>query len=97
MEDSCFGMFLFPTSARISLCQIWSQSPVNLCFCLFFPAMMSHPPIPITELSDHIERLKGNDNFLFSQEYEVSNDETVKLNKYLGSLYQLCCCSSLLE
>ncbi|XP_071850013.1 receptor-type tyrosine-protein phosphatase delta-like isoform X2 [Apostichopus japonicus] len=34
------------------------------------PAMMSHPPIPITELSDHIERLKGNDNFLFSQEYE---------------------------
>lgn len=34
------------------------------------PAMMSHPPIPITELSDHIERLKANDNLLFSQEYE---------------------------
>lgn len=34
------------------------------------PAMMSHPPIPLTELTNHIERLKANDNLLFSQEYE---------------------------
>ncbi|XP_035214536.1 tyrosine-protein phosphatase Lar-like [Stegodyphus dumicola] len=34
------------------------------------PAMMSHPPIPVSELSNHIERLKANDNILFSQEYE---------------------------
>ncbi|XP_071800264.1 receptor-type tyrosine-protein phosphatase F-like isoform X1 [Asterias amurensis] len=34
------------------------------------PAMMSHPPIPVMELSDHIERLKSNENLLFSQEYE---------------------------
>uniref|UniRef100_A0A8B9E966 Receptor-type tyrosine-protein phosphatase S n=1 Tax=Anser cygnoides TaxID=8845 RepID=A0A8B9E966_ANSCY len=30
-----------------------------------------HPPIPILELADHIERLKANDNLKFSQEYEV--------------------------
>uniref|UniRef100_A0A8C6Z1Z1 Receptor-type tyrosine-protein phosphatase S n=1 Tax=Nothoprocta perdicaria TaxID=30464 RepID=A0A8C6Z1Z1_NOTPE len=29
-----------------------------------------HPPIPILELADHIERLKANDNLKFSQEYE---------------------------
>ncbi|CAG9761325.1 unnamed protein product [Ceutorhynchus assimilis] len=34
------------------------------------PAMMSHPPIPVSELANHIERLKANDNLKFSQEYE---------------------------
>lgn len=34
------------------------------------PAMISHPPIPISELANHIERLKANDNSKFSQEYE---------------------------
>ncbi|XP_047503818.1 tyrosine-protein phosphatase Lar isoform X5 [Pieris napi] len=34
------------------------------------PAMISHPPIPISELSEHIDRLKSNDNLKFSQEYE---------------------------
>ncbi|XP_078252047.1 receptor-type tyrosine-protein phosphatase delta-like isoform X22 [Rhinoraja longicauda] len=34
------------------------------------PGMASHPPIPISELADHIERLKANDNLKFSQEYE---------------------------
>ncbi|XP_036372832.1 receptor-type tyrosine-protein phosphatase delta-like isoform X23 [Megalops cyprinoides] len=34
------------------------------------PGMASHPPIPITELADHLERLKANDNLKFSQEYE---------------------------
>uniref|UniRef100_A0A1B6E7X3 protein-tyrosine-phosphatase n=1 Tax=Clastoptera arizonana TaxID=38151 RepID=A0A1B6E7X3_9HEMI len=34
------------------------------------PGMISHPPIPITELSNHIDRLKANDNLKFSQEYE---------------------------
>ncbi|XP_061940956.1 tyrosine-protein phosphatase Lar isoform X6 [Apis cerana] len=34
------------------------------------PGMVSHPPIPITELGNHIERLKANDNLKFSQEYE---------------------------
>uniref|UniRef100_A0A674KD78 Receptor-type tyrosine-protein phosphatase S n=1 Tax=Terrapene triunguis TaxID=2587831 RepID=A0A674KD78_9SAUR len=35
-----------------------------------FVSMASHPPIPILELADHIERLKANDNLKFSQEYE---------------------------
>ncbi|XP_068460937.1 receptor-type tyrosine-protein phosphatase S-like isoform X10 [Clinocottus analis] len=34
------------------------------------PGMMSHPTIPISELSEHIELLKANDNLRLSQEYE---------------------------
>jgi len=34
------------------------------------PGMISHPPIPISEFANHIERLKANDNQKFSQEYE---------------------------
>lgn len=34
------------------------------------PGMLNHPPIPVTELVNHIERLKANDNMKFSQEYE---------------------------
>lgn len=34
------------------------------------PGMISHPPIPISELANHIERLKAGDNLKFSQEYE---------------------------
>ncbi|XP_011484984.1 receptor-type tyrosine-protein phosphatase S isoform X10 [Oryzias latipes] len=34
------------------------------------PGMMSHPPIPIGELAEHIELLKANDNLRLSQEYE---------------------------
>uniref|UniRef100_A0AAV2JVR3 protein-tyrosine-phosphatase n=1 Tax=Knipowitschia caucasica TaxID=637954 RepID=A0AAV2JVR3_KNICA len=34
------------------------------------PGMMSHPPIPVTELAEHIELLKANDNLRLSQEYE---------------------------
>jgi receptor-type tyrosine-protein phosphatase F len=56
--------------------------------------MMSHPPIPITELEAHIERLRSNEGALFSQEYEsiepgqqftweMSNRETNKAkNRY---------------
>ncbi|KAM9461795.1 receptor-type tyrosine-protein phosphatase S isoform 7-T9 [Clarias gariepinus] len=34
------------------------------------PGMMNHPPIPITELAEHTELLKANDNLKLSQEYE---------------------------
>ncbi|KAM9819447.1 receptor-type tyrosine-protein phosphatase delta-like isoform 13-T13 [Syngnathus typhle] len=34
------------------------------------PGMASHPPVPVSELADNIERLKANDNLKFSQEYE---------------------------
>lgn len=34
------------------------------------PGMISHPPIPISDFANHIERLKASDNLKFSQEYE---------------------------
>jgi len=34
------------------------------------PAMMNHPPIPVTELENHIENLKASDGQKFSAEYE---------------------------
>ncbi|XP_026017683.1 receptor-type tyrosine-protein phosphatase S isoform X24 [Astatotilapia calliptera] len=37
---------------------------------LHLSSMASHPPIPVMELADHLERLKANDNLKFSQEYE---------------------------
>ncbi|XP_058490424.1 receptor-type tyrosine-protein phosphatase F isoform X7 [Solea solea] len=38
--------------------------------CPNTPRMREHPPIPVADLSDHIERLKANDGLRFSQEYE---------------------------
>ncbi|CAG5896479.1 unnamed protein product [Menidia menidia] len=38
--------------------------------CPNTPRMREHPPIPVVDLADHIERLKANDNLRFSQEYE---------------------------
>ncbi|KAF3835237.1 hypothetical protein F7725_027795, partial [Dissostichus mawsoni] len=35
-----------------------------------YESMMSHPPIPISELAEHTEVLKANDNLKLSQEYE---------------------------
>ncbi|KAI1290100.1 Tyrosine-protein phosphatase Lar [Halotydeus destructor] len=34
------------------------------------PAMIGHPPVAVTELANHIDRLKASDNYQFSQEYE---------------------------
>ncbi|XP_059098877.1 tyrosine-protein phosphatase Lar-like isoform X3 [Tigriopus californicus] len=34
------------------------------------PGMISHPPIPVSEMDAHIDDLKSNDNLKFSQEYE---------------------------
>ncbi|XP_039623041.1 LOW QUALITY PROTEIN: receptor-type tyrosine-protein phosphatase S [Polypterus senegalus] len=34
------------------------------------PGMLSHPPIPISDLAEHAECLKANDNLKLSQEYE---------------------------
>uniref|UniRef100_A0A8C9U271 Receptor-type tyrosine-protein phosphatase F n=1 Tax=Scleropages formosus TaxID=113540 RepID=A0A8C9U271_SCLFO len=38
--------------------------------CPLHAGMREHPPIPICDLADHIERLKANDGLRFSQEYE---------------------------
>ncbi|XP_024143452.1 receptor-type tyrosine-protein phosphatase delta isoform X23 [Oryzias melastigma] len=43
-----------------------SSHPSNL----HLSSMANHPPIPISEFADHLERLKANDNLKFSQEYE---------------------------
>lgn len=37
-----------------------------------FTGMLSHPPIPIADMAEHMERLKANDSLKLSQEYEVS-------------------------
>nr|XP_057921597.1 receptor-type tyrosine-protein phosphatase delta-like isoform X2 [Doryrhamphus excisus] len=37
---------------------------------LHLSSMVSHPPIPVMDLADHLEHLKANDNLKFSQEYE---------------------------
>uniref|UniRef100_A0A7N8XRH7 protein-tyrosine-phosphatase n=1 Tax=Mastacembelus armatus TaxID=205130 RepID=A0A7N8XRH7_9TELE len=51
------------------------QTPGNTEICIIsdpccHTGMMSHPPIPISELAEHIELLKANDNLRLSQEYE---------------------------
>jgi len=38
-----------------------------MCVCV---AMTSHPPVPISELAAHVERLKANSGARFSAEYE---------------------------
>ncbi|XP_051789248.1 protein tyrosine phosphatase receptor type Fa isoform X9 [Erpetoichthys calabaricus] len=38
--------------------------------CPNISSMREHPPISVTDLADHIERLKANDGLRFSQEYE---------------------------
>jgi len=57
-------------------------------------AMTSHPPVPISELAEHIERLRANNGARFSAEYEsidpgqqltwdvASQDETKPKNRY---------------
>lgn len=48
----------------------WSSA-----FYLWLPAgMMNHPPIPISQLAEHTELLKANDNLRLSQEYEVTDE-----------------------
>ncbi|XP_037092233.1 LOW QUALITY PROTEIN: tyrosine-protein phosphatase Lar-like [Pollicipes pollicipes] len=34
------------------------------------PGMIPHPPVHVSQLADHVEALKANDNSKFSQEYE---------------------------
>ncbi|KAG7259857.1 hypothetical protein CRUP_016163 [Coryphaenoides rupestris] len=46
------------------------------------PGMREHPPISVTDLADHIERLKANDGLRFSQEYEFTwENSNMEVNK----------------
>ncbi|XP_030643528.1 protein tyrosine phosphatase receptor type Db [Chanos chanos] len=60
----------FPSSGKAMSSQ-HPTDPVELRRINFpTPGMASHPPISISELASHIERLKANENLRFSQEYE---------------------------
>lgn len=61
-----------------------ANSPLSLSP---LPGMREHPPIPVVDLADHIERLKANDGLRFSQEYEVR----VGAASVSPSLSTLCC------
>lgn len=45
---------------------------------------MNHPPIPISELAEHTELLKANDNLKLSQEYEVRWPKVQRLKVLLS-------------
>ena len=47
------------------------------------PGMMSHPPVHIAQLAEHVDALKANDNTKFLQEYEVGVDRSQKWRKDL--------------
>ncbi|XP_060934457.1 protein tyrosine phosphatase receptor type Fa isoform X2 [Limanda limanda] len=47
-----------------------TQGSSALSCCPNTPRMREHPPIPVSDLADHIERLGANDGLRFSQEYE---------------------------
>lgn len=49
----------------------------------WWAGMMNHPPIPISELAEHTELLKANDNLKLSQEYEVSWTKVQRLKGLL--------------
>ncbi|CAL8346458.1 unnamed protein product [Merluccius merluccius] len=78
-----FCVLSLSLSLALSLCLSVSVS-MCVCVCLSLslpcppplplhprpPGMREHPPISVSDLADHIERLKANDGLRFSQEYE---------------------------
>ncbi|XP_065149914.1 protein tyrosine phosphatase receptor type Fa isoform X9 [Paramisgurnus dabryanus] len=56
-----------PVEMRRLNYQTQGSSAVN---CPNTPRMREHPPVSVSALADHIERLKANDGLRFSQEYE---------------------------
>lgn len=58
------------------------------------PGMRDHPPIPITDLADNIERLKANDGLKFSQEYEVRHPHPLPPDPGLAPCLLLSCLRS---
>ncbi|KAM4739996.1 protein tyrosine phosphatase receptor type Fa, partial [Anableps anableps] len=57
MKDSLMACITDPVEMRRLKCQTLG--------------MREHPPIPVSDLADHIERLKANDRLLFSQEFQT--------------------------
>ncbi|XP_034147278.1 receptor-type tyrosine-protein phosphatase F isoform X9 [Esox lucius] len=67
VKDSLLGNSTDPVEMRRLNYQTPGPSSPR---CPNTPRMREHPPIPVSELADHIERLKANDSLRFSQEYE---------------------------
>ena len=62
---------VYPLTSIPSTGHLNSSATANTLAGIGGGGVQAHPPIPITELAAHIERLKANDNMLFFQEYEV--------------------------
>lgn len=60
------------TSFNHSASMVTAAEPADPMPTPLLTGMLSHPPIPITDMAEHMERLKANDSLKLSQEYEVS-------------------------
>ncbi|KAM7410688.1 hypothetical protein PAMA_001904 [Pampus argenteus] len=67
VKDSLLAHSSDPVEMRRLNYQTQGSSALS---CPNTPRMREHPPIAISDLADHIERLKANDSLRFSQEYE---------------------------
>ncbi|XP_067454109.1 protein tyrosine phosphatase receptor type Fa isoform X5 [Thunnus thynnus] len=67
VKDSLLAHSSDPVEMRRLNYQTQGSSALS---CPNTPRMREHPPIAISDLADHIERLKANDGLRFSQEYE---------------------------
>ena len=58
----------------------------------------SKPPIPVEDLEDHINQLSANENFSFSEEYQVQNSTvSIATSTFFGFcnyVYTVCVCVS---
>lgn len=68
LPQSCPPVMSFNHSASMAT----AAEPADPMPTPLFTGMLSHPPIPITDMAEHMERLKANDGLKLSQEYEVS-------------------------
>lgn len=64
-------MFRTSVPCAVLILSFLSSLVWNVSLCFWRAGMMNHPPIPISELAEHTELLKANDNLKLSQEYEV--------------------------
>ncbi|PIO37329.1 hypothetical protein AB205_0193210 [Aquarana catesbeiana] len=69
-QQLCLSVHLAALSIHVVCLWGWDVGAVGHVILLSFSGMRDHPPIPITDLADNIERLKANDGLKFSQEYE---------------------------
>ncbi|XP_060087643.1 receptor-type tyrosine-protein phosphatase F isoform X11 [Heteronotia binoei] len=73
-DEHCIGLkdsLLAHSSDPVEMRRLNYQTPgASGPSCPNISSMRDHPPIPVTDLADNIDRLKANDGLKFSQEYE---------------------------